>query len=58
MRKEILKDFPVEQIIPYERNCQKHDRNVQDIANSLRDFGYLKISILIDENNNGDKITW
>jgi site-specific DNA-methyltransferase (adenine-specific) len=51
VKKDILRDFPVADIIPYERNCQKHDKNVQDIANSLRDFGYLKISILIDENN-------
>ena len=51
MRKEIIKNFPTNDIIPYERNCQKHERNVQDIANSLCDFGYLKISILIDENN-------
>ena len=47
---EILNDVSIDGLKPYPGNIFNH-KNVQDIANSIRDFGYNKLSIGVDEDN-------
>jgi len=49
--KQIIKDFPVKDLIPYEKNYLKHEKNIDYIYNSLGTFGYVKISIMVNEKN-------
>ena len=51
MHKSIIKDVPVADLKPYEKNYLKHDKNVEFIKNSLGTFGYIKPSVIVDENN-------
>lgn len=46
---KILKTLPVGQIKPYERNPRKNDIAVDDVAESIRQTGYIA-PIIIDEN--------
>lgn len=48
---EILNEIALKILKPYPKNPFDHSGNINDIANSLRDFGYNKISIGVDENN-------
>lgn len=48
--REIIKDVPLYQIKSYSKNYQDHNKNVDHIANSIKDFGYNKVSITVDEN--------
>lgn len=46
-----VKNIPIEQIKPYEKNAKKHpEEQVQQIANSLREFGWQQ-PIVLDKNN-------
>jgi DNA modification methylase len=49
MQREILKDIPLTQVKPYDKNYQDHKNNINHIANSIKDFGYNKVSITVDE---------
>jgi ParB family chromosome partitioning protein len=40
----------VDELIPYENNPRRNDDAVEDVANSIREFGF-KNPILLDENN-------
>jgi hypothetical protein len=51
INQETIHNAPIEEIKPYPKNYLNHDKNIQHIINSIRDFGYLKCSILVDENN-------
>lgn len=46
---EIL-NFPVKDLIPYEKNPRKNDEAVQYVAESIRQFGF-KVPIVIDRDN-------
>ncbi len=48
-KREILKDVPLYHIKPYDKNYQDHTDNVEHIKNSIKDFGYNKVSITVDE---------
>lgn len=46
-----VKQIPIDQIKPYERNAKKHpEEQVQQIANSLKEFGWQQ-PIVLDKNN-------
>ena len=46
-----VKQIPIDQIKPYERNAKRHpEEQVQQIANSLKEFGWQQ-PIVLDENN-------
>ena len=46
-----VKNIPIEQIKPYEKNAKKHpEEQVQQIANSLREFGWQQ-PIVLDKDN-------
>lgn len=47
--KRELRSVPVENLIPYKNNANKGD--VDKVAASLKEFGYVKNSVGIDENN-------
>jgi len=49
MNKEILNDVPINQLVPYENNYLDHKDNIIHVKNSIKDFGYNKVSIGIDE---------
>jgi ParB-like chromosome segregation protein Spo0J len=51
MESEILKDILISEIKEYPNNYLNHDKNVEHIKNSLNQFGYIKTSIVVDENN-------
>ena len=51
VKKQIIENFKLSELIPYERNYQDHKNNLEHIKNSIKDFGYSKVSIGIDENN-------
>lgn len=48
---DIIQDVDIKLLKPYPKNCFDHSVNINDIANSIRDFGYNKVSIGIDEDN-------
>ena len=48
-KREVLKDVPLYHIKPYDKNYQDHKDNIDHIANSIKDFGYNKVSITVDE---------
>lgn len=45
-----LRDVPLKDLIPYARNPRRNDPAVAAIARSLEEFGYVKVSVLVDEN--------
>ena len=47
--KQILRDVTIGEIKPYEKNYQKHN-NIDHIANSIKDFGFIK-PIIVDNKN-------
>jgi hypothetical protein len=51
IKKTIVENFKLSDLIPYEKNYQSHKNNLEHIKNSLKDFGYSKVSIGFDENN-------
>lgn len=51
MEKIFLKNIPANSLKPYDKNYLRHDKNVEFIKNSLQTFGYIKTSIIVDENN-------
>ena len=48
---EVLKEVSFNDVIPYDKNYLNHEKNIDHIYNSIRDFGYNKVSVGIDENN-------
>ena len=44
-----LLDVPLSRLRPYERNPRKNDPAVEAVAKSLAEFGYVKVSVLVDE---------
>ena len=49
-RKVELRDVPISDLIPYERNPRKNDKAVKKVAASLEQFGLVKNSVVVDEN--------
>ena len=49
MKKEYIK-IKISDIIPYEKNPRKNDEAVPDVAESIKEIGYIE-PIAIDENN-------
>jgi len=47
--KRELKNVPIADLIPYARNPRKNDAAVQRIAASLKEYGLVKNSIVVDE---------
>lgn len=47
--KRELKNVPIADLIPYARNPRKNDPAVQRIAASLKEYGLVKNSIVVDE---------
>lgn len=45
-----IKKMKIEDIVPYENNPRKNDQSVDDVAESIKDFGYLQ-HIVVDKNN-------
>jgi len=45
-----LKNIPIANVTPYARNPRKNDPAVQHVAASLKEFGLVKNSIVVDEN--------
>ena len=50
VQKQELKAVPIRDLIPYKSNPRKNDNAVAALAKSLSEFGYVKNSILVDEN--------
>lgn len=48
---KILENVDIKILKPYEQNVFDHEHNMSEIISSIRDFGYSKVSIGIDENN-------
>lgn len=44
-----LKDVPIDDLIPYARNPRKNDPAVKRVAASLKEYGLVKNSIVVDE---------
>ena len=44
-----LKDVPITELIPYARNPRRNDSAIQTVAASLKEFGLVKNSIVVDE---------
>jgi hypothetical protein len=47
--KRELKNVPLADLIPYARNPRKNDPAVQRVAASLKEYGLVKNSIVVDE---------
>ena len=47
--KRELKNVPIADLIPYARNPRKNDPAVQRVAASLKEYGLVKNSIVVDE---------
>ena len=47
--KRELKDVPLDNLIPYERNPRKNDKAIKKVAASLEQFGLVKNSVVVDE---------
>ena len=47
--KRELKNVPIADLIPYARNPRKNDPAVQRVAASLKEYGLVKNSIIVDE---------
>ena len=47
--KKELKNVPLTDLIPYARNPRKNDAAVQKVAASLKEYGLVKNSIVVDE---------
>ena len=47
--KRELKNVPLTDLIPYARNPRKNDPAVQRVAASLKEYGFVKNSIVVDE---------
>jgi DNA modification methylase len=47
--KRELKNVPIADLIPYARNPRKNDAAVQRVAASLKEYGLVKNSIVVDE---------
>jgi len=45
-----IKNIPIEEIIPYERNPRKNDHAVEIVARSIKEFGF-NVPILLDADN-------
>lgn len=50
VQKTELKAVPIKDLIPYPKNPRKNDNAVAALATSLKEYGYVKNSILVDEN--------
>jgi len=48
--KKELRDVPISDLTPYERNPRKNDEAVKKVAASLEQFGLVKNSVVVDEN--------
>jgi len=48
--KNLLKNVPISDLIPYENNPRSNDLAVKEVAESIREFGYVKIGVIVDEN--------
>lgn len=48
--KKELRDVPISDLTPYERNPRKNDEAVKKVAVSLEQFGLVKNSVVVDEN--------
>ena len=48
--KKELKNVPLTDLIPYARNPRKNDAAVQKVAASLKEYGLVKNSVVVDEN--------
>ena len=51
IKREMLKNVKIEDVKPYENNPVNHKANVEHIVNSLKEFGYVKTSIVVNEDN-------
>ena len=47
--KKELRDVPISDLTPYERNPRKNDEAVKKVAASLEQFGLVKNSVVVDE---------
>jgi len=47
--KKELRDVPISDLTPYERNPRKNDEAVKKVAVSLEQFGLVKNSVVVDE---------
>lgn len=50
MKKQELRNVPLRNLIPYRKKVHDTTKAVPDIISSLEKFGYVKISIVVDEN--------
>ena len=50
-KKELLKDVNIDELIPYDNNPRNNDSAINQVANSIAKNGYIKTSIVVDENN-------
>src|SRR5574343_8246 len=48
--KKELRDVPVKDLVPYENNPRSNDLAVKEVAESIREYGYVKNSVVVDEN--------
>jgi len=49
MKKQELQNVPITTIVPYEKPVHDIEKSSGDIASSLQEYGYVKISIVVDE---------
>lgn len=45
-----IKNMKITDLIPYEKNPRKNDKAVEQVANSIKEFGF-KVPIVIDKDN-------
>ena len=45
-----MKNFPIDDLIPYEKNPRKNDKAVKYVMESIKNFGF-KVPLVIDKNN-------
>lgn len=51
MQRESLLNFPVDKCIPYFKNPRKNNKAIPKVVASLKKYGYIKVSIGIDEDD-------
>jgi hypothetical protein len=48
--KTLLKDVSVHRLVPYAKNPRQNDKAIAGVMQSLQTYGYIKPSIIVDEN--------
>jgi DNA modification methylase len=50
MKKKELRNVPIADLVPYQKEIHNTTKSVPDIAHSLQKFNYVKTSVVVDEN--------